>query len=104
MIFTGIAFLLSVGTYLTSPRRLYDKIHQAVHRIKADKVALFDLFDRIENFFRRLEVYVNLPVMEGMTNVIVKVMVEVLQIVALATREIQQRKISELVSDDRNPS
>jgi len=39
--------------------------------------------------------------MEGMTNIIVKVMVEVLLIIALATKEIQQGKISELISDDR---
>lgn len=101
MIFTGIAFLLSVSIYHTSPRFLYDNSHQAVQRVRADKGALFDLFDRIENFFRRLEVYVNLPLMEGMTTVIVNVMVEVLLIIALATREIQQGKLSELISDDR---
>ena len=101
MIFTGIAFLLSVSIYLTSPRFLYDKVHQAAQRVRADKAALFDLFDQIESFFRRLEVYVSLPVIEGMTNVIVKVMVEVLLIIALATRDIQQGKLSELISDDR---
>ena len=101
MIFTGIAFLLSVSIYLTSPRFLYDEAHQAAQRVRTNKAALFELFNQIESFFRRLEVYVNLPVMEGMTNVIVKVMVEVLLIIALATREIQQGKLSELISDDR---
>ncbi|KAI9508065.1 hypothetical protein F5148DRAFT_32631 [Russula earlei] len=61
--------------------------------VNATQGALIDLFERIENFFRRLEAYIELPPTARMTDVIVKVMVEVLLILALATREIKQGKI-----------
>jgi hypothetical protein len=38
-----------------------------------------------------------------MTDIIIKVMVEVLLILALVTKEIKQGKLSELILDDRQP-
>jgi hypothetical protein len=55
-----------------------------------------DIFERIENVFRRLEAYVELPPTTEMTDVIVNIMVQVLFILALATKEFQQGKVSEL--------
>ena len=75
---------------------IYDQSHQAVQGVSAGQGALFDLFDRIGNFFRRLEAYIELPPTAGMTDAIVNVMVEILLILALATNEIKQGKISEL--------
>ena len=57
---------------------------------------MISLFERIENFFRRLEMYIRLPRTTEMMEIIVKVMTEVLIILGLATREIKQGKISEL--------
>jgi hypothetical protein len=57
---------------------------------------LIDLFERIENVFRRLETYIEVPPTAGMTDAIVKVMVEVLRIIAIATKEIKQNRASEL--------
>ena len=54
-----------------------------------------ELFERIEGFFRRLEVYVDVPSNAGMTDMMVKIMAEVLFILAIATREIKQNKASE---------
>jgi len=59
-----------------------------------------DLFQRIENVFRRLETYTELRPTKEMTDIIIKVMVEVLLILALVTREIKQGKLSELAFDD----
>jgi len=59
--------------------------------------ALVDIFERIENVFRRLETYVGLPPTTEIMDIIVKVMVEVLLILALVTKEIKQGKLSELV-------
>lgn len=61
-----------------------------------------DLFERIENVFRRLETYIEVPPTAGMTDVIVKVMVEVLRILAIATKEIKQNRASELIIRDRS--
>jgi len=57
--------------------------------------ALLSVFERIENFFRRLETYIEVPPDAGMTGTIVKIMVEVLSILAIATKEIKQNKASE---------
>jgi hypothetical protein len=74
-----------------------------VQGVSAGKGALFDLFDRIESFFRRLEVYIGLPTTVEMTDTIVKVMAEVLRILALVTKEVKRGMISELILDDRTP-
>jgi hypothetical protein len=57
--------------------------------------ALADLFERIESFFKRLESYTEVPPTNAMTDIIVKIMVEVLNIFAIATKEIKQSRASE---------
>ena len=71
--------------------------------VSAGQGALFDLFDRIESFFRRLEVYIGLPPTVEMTNTTVNVMAQVLRILALVTKEIKQGILSELILDNRAP-
>ncbi|KAH9998866.1 hypothetical protein BJV74DRAFT_190418 [Russula compacta] len=73
VIFTGMGVLLSAAKGLTARRD-----------------ALIDLFERIESVFERLETYIEVPPTAGMTNAIVKVMTEVLYILAVATEEIKQ--------------
>ena len=63
---------------------------------------LADIFARIENFFRRLESYKEVPPTPGMTDMNVKIMVEVFPILVIATTEITQGRRSELMST--NPS
>lgn len=70
----------------------------------AGRVALASVFERIENFFRRLDTYIKLPPTSGMTDVIVKIIVEVLSIFAIATKEIKQSRASELISYGVNRS
>ena len=60
------------------------------------------VLERIENFFRRLETYVEVPPTAGMTDIIVKIMVEVLSILSIVTKEIKQSKASELIADVMN--
>ena len=69
---------------------------QAVKDVKAAQEALIDIFERIENFFKRLETYSEVQPSEAMMNIIVKIMVEVLNIFAMATKEIKQGRTSEL--------
>ena len=45
-------------------------------------------------FFRRLEIYTELPSTMEMMDMIVQIMVEVLSILGIATREIKQGRIS----------
>ena len=76
----------------------YDtKLSQAAKAVSDDQGALTTVFGRIENFFRRLETYVEVPPTAGMTDIIVKIMVEVLSILSIATKEIRQSRASELI-------
>ena len=55
---------------------------------------LIDLFERIESFFERLESYTELKPSEAMMDMMTKIMVEVLSIMAIVTVEIKQRRRS----------
>jgi hypothetical protein len=56
------------------------------------------MFNRVEHFFRRLEIYIVLTPTAGMTDMIVEIMVEVLAIFAIATKELKRGPLSELIS------
>ena len=58
---------------------------------------LIDVFVRIESFFKRLESYTEVRPTDAMTDVIVKIMIEVLSILAIATKEIKQGRSSESI-------
>jgi hypothetical protein len=65
--------------------------------VEASQDVLIDIFERIENFFRRLEIYTHVQPTPAMTDMMVKIMVEVLDILATATKEIKQSRFSEFV-------
>jgi hypothetical protein len=48
----------------------------------------------MEAFFRRLEIYIEVPPNQEMTDTITTIMVEVLSILAIATKEIKQGRTS----------
>jgi hypothetical protein len=67
---------------------------QAVSDVRASHSTIIDIFERIESFFLRLETYIEVQPTAGMKDIIVKIMVEVLSILAIATKEINQYRIS----------
>jgi hypothetical protein len=77
-------------------------ISQAVKDVSASRGPLIDLFMRIENIFRRMETYIEVPPTPGMTEAVVAVMVEVLCVLAIATKEVKQSRASELSLCDRS--
>ncbi|KAH9962793.1 hypothetical protein BGW80DRAFT_1448371 [Lactifluus volemus] len=62
----------------------------AAKDVGASQDALVDLFDRIETFFQRLEIYIKVRVTEAMKNLVAKIMAEIIGILAIATKEIRQ--------------
>jgi hypothetical protein len=62
---------------------------------------LINIFLRIENFFKRLESYTELPPSTAMADVIVDIMTEVLLLLGIATKEIKQCRSSELIGTDK---
>ena len=56
--------------------------------------ALLELFECLGNFLKRLEIYTTIPPTPIMTDIIVKIMVELLSVLALATKQIKQGRFS----------
>jgi len=97
VIFAGIGVLLAVRILTlflcTNHCNAYNP--QATRDIRSSQETLIDLFERIENFFRRLEIYTEVPPTSEMMDMMVKIMVEVLSILGIATKEIKQGRTSE---------
>ena len=68
---------------------------QAVKDARASQDTLIDIFERIEMFFRRLETYTQVPPTVEMMDILVQIMVEVLSILGIATKEIGQGRLSQ---------
>ena len=66
----------------------------------ASQATLIYIFERIENFFKRLEEYTEVLTTGAMKDIIVKIMVEVLGIFGIVTKEMKQGRASELTPDD----
>jgi len=75
-------------------------VFQAAKDVDASQDVLIDLFGRIEQFFRRLDSYTEVRPTTAMMDIIVKIMIEVLSALAIATKEITQKRASELIHID----
>jgi len=62
--------------------------------VRVDQDNLIDIFERMENFFQRLELYTRVSPPPEMIDIIVKIMVEVLSILGIATKKMRQGRIS----------
>jgi hypothetical protein len=58
---------------------------------------LIRIFIQIEHFFTRLEIYTCVPLTPAMMSITADIMVEVISLLGFATKEIKQRRISELI-------
>jgi hypothetical protein len=62
--------------------------------VRASQDTLINIFERMENVFQRLEIYTKVPPTPEMMDIIMKIMVEVLSILGLATKEVKQGRTS----------
>jgi hypothetical protein len=69
-------------------------LSQAVKDARASQDILIDVFERIEMFFKRLEIYIEVPPTSGMMDIIIRIMAEVLSILGIAMKEIKQGRMS----------
>ena len=58
---------------------------------------LIYLFERIHFFIQRLKVYIEVPLTEGLTELLGKIMAQLLAILALSTKIMTEKKMSELI-------
>jgi hypothetical protein len=70
---------------------------QAAKDVSAIQGKLIDIFNRIERFFGRLEIYTGITPTTAMRGIIIEIMVEVLTILAIATKEVKRGRLSELM-------
>ena len=102
VIFAGAGVLLTVSTFSVKDVIMVfqsDVLRsQAANDVMGSQNTLADVFQRIEKFFKRLETYTEVPPTTAMTDIIVKIMVEVLNIFALSTKEIKQGRASTSVA------
>ena len=62
--------------------------------VRASENSLFEIFERLEAFFQRLEIYTGAALDQKMLETVTKIMVEVLNIIGIATKEIKQGRAS----------
>ena len=67
---------------------------QASIAVESSYDALVDLFECITNFLGRLRVYIEIPPTPTISDIAIKIMVEVLSVIALATKQIKQGRFS----------
>ena len=70
-------------------------VSQAVKDVRGSQSTVLDIFERIEMFFRRLEVYIEVKPTPEMMDMMVQITAEVLSILGIATKEIKEGRTSE---------
>jgi hypothetical protein len=68
---------------------------QAIKDISASYDTLVDLLESMEGFLGRLDIYTKCPPTTIMTEIVVKIMVELLSTLAVVTKQIMQGRPSE---------
>ena len=97
MVFTGIGALLTVRSSaflfvdMSDPYAL-----QAAKDVRSSHDVLVDLFEHIQFFLKRLGVHTRISPTQEMAEILVKIMAEVLSVLTIATKEVQQSRASKL--------
>jgi len=63
--------------------------------VRASRDTLVDVLERIETYFQRLQTYTEVSLTPEMIDLLGKIMVEVLSILAMVTKRLKQGRISE---------
>lgn len=97
VIFSGVDVLLSVRVLSNIRAWAYcnNYVSQAAKDARAGQNTLLGNFEQIERFFRRLEAYTEVKPTPEMTEMMAQILVEVLGILGIATKEIKQGRMSE---------
>ena len=99
VIFAGVGVLLSVCVRLNSlPWPHFDTtVLQAAKDVGAGQQMLIDVFSRVQYYFKRLEIYTNVPATDAMRDMMVDIMIEVISFLAIATKEVKRGRASQLI-------
>ena len=75
----------------------FDTVSQTAKDASSIRDKLIEIFNRIERFFHRLEIYIDITPTAAMRDIIVEIMVEVVTILGIATKEVKRGRMSELL-------
>ena len=99
-VFAAIGFLLAVrSSVFLFVGPFNANTSQAAKGVRDSHDALVGLFERIQFFLKRLGIYTRISPTEGMVEILVKIMAEVISIFSVATKEMQQGRASRLFCD-----
>jgi hypothetical protein len=90
--FRSVVLEFHCSTYLDT------QVSQAAKDANACQDKLIDAFNRIGRFFQRLDIYTGITPTAAMTDVIVEIMVEVINILGIATKEVKSGRLSKSMS------
>ncbi len=100
-VFAGIGILLAVrSSVFLFVDPFNADILQAAKDVWASHDVLVDLFERVQFFLKRLGVHTRISPTKDMVEILVKIMVEVISILSIATKEMQQSRTSRLFLRD----
>jgi hypothetical protein len=100
VIFAGIGILLGVCVILrlneVNPCDI-SGFHQAIKDVSKSQDALVELFESFESFLKRLDIYTRIPATTMITEIIVKILIELLSTISLAIQQAKQGRLSALL-------
>ena len=92
----GLAILLAVCALswfiFTYPCDI--QVNQAANGVMSSYDALVDLLESTEHLLNRLDIYMRVPPTPAMDEIVLKIMVELLSTLALATKELKRGRSS----------
>ena len=94
MLFTGIGILLGVSLFQDTLVRISKHSTQVVKDVVASYETLINLFERTQFFLQRLNHYITASLTPEMTELLAKILAQVLFVLALSTKEMKERRIS----------
>jgi hypothetical protein len=78
--------------------------NQAANGVPSNYDLLLELIELIEHFFVHLDIYTRIIHTEVMDEIVIKILMELLLILALATKELKQGRSSESIGGAARPS
>ncbi|KAH9980856.1 hypothetical protein BGW80DRAFT_1453810 [Lactifluus volemus] len=90
VIFSGICILLQVNVFLDHLSCVFVTVYQAAKDAAGSHDVLSEIFERIQAFLTRVKICSGIELTKEMTEMLGKIMAEVLCILTLSTKEIKQ--------------
>ena len=97
VIFYGVDLLLCVCIFLTFSDYILIRVMSPIQTaiaVGTSYDALAELFECVANFIGRLRIYSEIPFEPTMSGLIIRILVEILSVLALATKQIRQGRLS----------